>query len=291
LNSEFELIELFKNIGSEYYKDNGIIISPGDDCAAFKFNKSIVTSIDASIEGVHFPKNAKPSDIAYRSIAVALSDIAAMACKPLAFSLSITVPHNEYDWFESFQEGAKDISDEYKISLIGGDLTSGPLNVNVVVYGSPYSEKILTRSGAKPGDIICISSQVGKALKGLKDWNNNIDSSFIDYYLRPKAKIELGKEISLSANACIDTSDGLLADLKKMLDASNCGADIYIDDIPITSGINDLNAGDDYDLCFTLPEEMVASNFIKIGVVKEDKEINLCSNKGYDIEIKGYEHY
>ena len=121
MNSEFELIDLFKNIGSEYYEDNGIIISPGDDCAAFKSNKPIVTSIDASIEGVHFPKNAKPSDIAYRSIAVALSDIAAMACKPLAFSLSVTVPHNEYDWFESFQEGTKDISDEYKISLIGGD--------------------------------------------------------------------------------------------------------------------------------------------------------------------------
>ena len=75
LNSEFELIDLFKNIGSEYYKDNGIIISPGDDCAVFKSNKPIVTSIDASVEGVHFPKNAKPSDIAYRSIAVALSDI------------------------------------------------------------------------------------------------------------------------------------------------------------------------------------------------------------------------
>ena len=291
MNSEFELIDLFKNIGSEYCEDNGIIISAGDDCAAFKSNKPIVTSIDASVAGVHFPKNAKPCDIAYRSIAVALSDIAAMACKPLAFSLSVTVPHNEYDWFESFKEGTKDISDEYKISLIGGDLTSGPLNVNVVVYGSPYSEKILTRSGAKPGDIICISSQVGKASKGLKDWNNNIDSSFIDYYLRPKAKIQLGKEISLSANACIDTSDGLLADLKKMLDASKCGADIYIDDIPITSDINDVNAGDDYDLCFTLPKEMVAGNFIKIGIVKEDKKINLCSNKGYDIDIKGYEHY
>ena len=291
MNSEFELIDLFKNIGSEYYNDNGIIISPGDDCAVFKSNKSIVTSIDASVEGVHFPKNAKPSDIAYRSIAVALSDIAAMACRPLAFSLSLTVPHNKYDWFESFLEGTKDISHEYRVSLIGGDLTSGPLNINVVVYGSPYSEKILTRSGAKPGDAICISSEVGKALKGLKDWNNNIDSSFIYSYLRPKAKIELGKEISMSANACIDTSDGLLADLKKMLIASKCGADIYIDDIPITSDINDLNAGDDYDLCFTLPEEMVRDNFIKIGIVKECKKINLCSNKGYDIDIKGYEHY
>ena len=93
------------------------------------------------------------------------------------------------------------------------------------------------------------------------------------------------------ANACIDTSDGLLADLKKMLNASRCGADVYIDNIPITSDINDLNAGDDYDLCFTLPEELVADNFIKIGIVKEGKKINLCSNKGYDIEIKGYEHY
>ena len=90
MSSEFELIELFQHIGAEFYKQNGIITGPGDDCAIFDLDTPIVTSVDSSVIDVHFPSNASPQDIGYRAVAVALSDIAAMGCKPIAFCLSVS---------------------------------------------------------------------------------------------------------------------------------------------------------------------------------------------------------
>jgi thiamine-monophosphate kinase len=292
LSTEFELIEIFQHIGAEYYKDNGIITGPGDDCAIFDLSTPIVTSVDSSVSDIHFPSNASPADIGYRAVAVALSDIAAMGCKPIAFSLSVSSSITNESWYIKLADGIKDIAKEFQISLIGGDLTKGPLNLNVTVFGTPYSGKILMRNNAQTGDYICISSAVGRAKKGLDDWvNNKKDSEYLTDYLRPLPKIELGKDIVNFASASIDTSDGLMADLEKMLKASNRGGLINLDDIPITSDINDINSGDDYDLCFTMPKEKFNNKFFKIGEVTEDLGIKLISNKGYDVVIKGYEHF
>ncbi len=292
MSSEFELIELFQHIGAEYYKENGIIIGPGDDCAIFDLSSPIITSVDSSVVDIHFPSNASPQDIGYRAVAVALSDIAAMGCRPIAFSLSVSSPLTEDAWYKKLAEGVEDIANEFKISLIGGDLTKGPLNLNAIVYGTPYSGKVLMRNTAQPGDYICISSPTGRARRGLKDWKNaNNNSEYLSDYLRPLAKIELGKTIVNFASACIDTSDGLLADLSKILKSSECGALIYLDDIPITTNIDDINSGDDYDLCFTVPKDKFDNNYFKIGEVTSDRQIKFISNKGYDIDIKGYEHF
>ena len=292
MSTEFELIEIFQHIGAEYYKDNGIITGPGDDCAIFDLSTPIVTSVDSSVSDIHFPSNASPADIGYRAVAVALSDIAAMGCKPIAFSLSVSSSITNESWYIKLADGIKDIAKEFQISLIGGDLTKGPLNLNVTVFGTPYSGKILMRNNAQTGDYICISSEVGRAKKGLDDWvNNKKDSEYLTDYLRPLPKIELGKDIVNFASASIDTSDGLMADLEKMLKASNRGGLINLDDIPITSDINDINSGDDYDLCFTMPKEKFNNKFFKIGEVTEDLGIKLISNKGYDVVIKGYEHF
>jgi len=292
LSSEFELIELFQHIGAEYYKENGVIIGPGDDCAIFDLSTPIITSVDSSVVDIHFPSNASPQDIGYRAVAVALSDIAAMGCRPIAFSLSVSSPVTEDLWYKKLAEGVEDIAKEFEISLIGGDLTKGPLNLNAIVYGTPYSGKVLMRNTAQPGDYICISSPTGRARRGLNDWKNtNNNSEYLADYLRPLAKIELGKTIVNFASACIDTSDGLLADLGKILKSSECGALIYLDDIPITTDINDINSGDDYDLCFTVPKDKFDNNYFKIGEVTSDRQIKFISNKGYDIDIKGYEHF
>lgn len=292
MSTEFELIEIFQHIGAEYYKDNGIITGPGDDCAIFDLSTPIVTSVDSSVADIHFPSNASPEDIGYRAVAVALSDIAAMGCRPIAFSLSVSSPITNESWYKKLAYGVKDIAKEFQISLIGGDLTKGPLNLNAIVFGTPYSGKILMRNNAQTGDYICISSSVGRAKRGLNDWiNNKKDSEYLRDYLRPLPKIELGKNIVNFASASIDTSDGLMADLEKMLKASNRGGLINLDDIPITTDINDVNSGDDYDLCFTIPKHKFNNNFFKIGEVTEDLEIKLISNKGYDVVIKGYEHF
>lgn len=292
MSSEFELIELFQHIGAEYYKENGVLIGPGDDCAIFDLSTPIITSVDSSVVDIHFPSNASPQDIGYRAVAVALSDIAAMGCRPIAFSLSVSSPVTDDAWYKKLAEGVEDIAKEFEISLIGGDLTKGPLNLNAIVYGTPYSGKILMRNTAQPGDYICISSPTGRARRGLNDWKNtNNNSEYLTDYLRPLAKIELGKTIVNFASACIDTSDGLLADLGKILKLSECGALIYLDDIPITTDIDDINSGDDYDLCFTVPKDKFDNNYFKIGEVTSDRQIKLISNKGYDINIKGYEHF
>lgn len=292
MSSEFELIELFQHIGAEYYKENGVIIGPGDDCAIFDLSTPIITSVDSSVVDIHFPSNASPQDIGYRAVAVALSDIAAMGCRPIAFSLSVSSPVTEELWYKKLAEGVEDIAKEFEISLIGGDLTKGPLNLNAIVYGTPYSGKVLMRNTAQPGDYICISSPTGRARRGLNDWKNtNNNSEYLADYLRPLAKIELGKTIVNFASACIDTSDGLLADLGKILKSSECGALIYLDDIPITTDIDDINSGDDYDLCFTVPKDKFDNNYFKIGEVTSDRQIKFISNKGYDIDIKGYEHF
>ena len=292
MSSEFELIELFQHIGAEYYKENGVIIGPGDDCAIFDLSTPIITSVDSSVVDIHFPSNASPQDIGYRAVAVALSDIAAMGCRPIAFSLSVSTPVTEDLWYKKLAEGVEDIAKEFEISLIGGDLTKGPLNLNAIVYGTPYSGKVLMRNTAQPGDYICISSPTGRARRGLNDWKNtNNNSEYLADYLRPLAKIELGKTIVNFASACIDTSDGLLADLGKILKSSECGALIYLDDIPITTDIDDINSGDDYDLCFTVPKDKFDNNYFKIGEVTSDRQIKFISNKGYDIDIKGYEHF
>ena len=292
MSSEFELIELFQHIGAEYYKENGVLIGPGDDCAIFDLSTPIITSVDSSVVDIHFPSNASPQDIGYRAVAVALSDIAAMGCRPIAFSLSVSSPVTDDVWYKKLAEGVEDIAKEFEISLIGGDLTKGPLNLNAIVYGTPYSGKILMRNTAQPGDYICISSPTGRARRGLNDWKNtNNNSEYLTDYLRPLAKIELGKTIVNFASACIDTSDGLLADLGKILKLSECGALIYLDDIPITTDIDDINCGDDYDLCFTVPKDKFDNNYFKIGEVTSDRQIKLIANKGYDITIKGYEHF
>ena len=290
--SEFELIKLFNNIGSKYNEQNGIVLSPGDDCAVIDLPLPIVTSIDASICDVHFPNNASAKDIGYRAVAVALSDIAAMGCQPRGFSISLSCLNQDISWYKDLADGFSDIADEFQMSLIGGDVTKGPLNINVVVYGTPYNSKFLKRNGAKKGDFICITKPVGRAKKGLEDFQNNkSESSFLVDYLRPKPQIELGKKIVNSASSCIDISDGLLSDLNHILVSSKVGATILLDDIPITSDIDDINAGDDYDLCFTLPPQMMESKFYKIGEITEELGIKFNSNKGYDASIKGFDHF
>ena len=215
-----------------------------------------------------------------------------MGCQPRGFSVSITCSNRDKNWFEELANGFEDISNEFQISLIGGDVTRGPLNINVVVYGTPYNSIYLKRSGAKKGDIICITKPVGRAKKGLEDFKeNNLKSNFLNDYLRPKPQIELGKKISNYATSCIDISDGLLADLNHILTSSKVGASIFLDDIPTTSSINDVNAGDDYDLCFTIPAEMMDSSFYKIGEITEELGIKFNSNKGYDVSIKGFDHF
>jgi thiamine-monophosphate kinase len=272
LASEFELIDLFKGIGSEYYKENGVIIPPGDDCAIIDLSQPIITSVDASVAGVHFPLDANSEDIAYRSIAVALSDLAAMGAYPSFISIGLTANITEISWYKNFTKGIEKILNEYQIKLIGGDVTFGEINICVNVFGYPY-DKIITRSGAKINDSIFLTGPLGKGRKGLMDWKTNKKSSYVSKFFNPIAQFINSEKIVKYATSCIDISDGLIKDLGSICKLSGVGADINVDIITITNDIDDICYGDDYELCFTcnkkhddLAEEQ---GFIKIGLITD----------------------
>ena len=168
ISSEFSIIKKYlSGIGASYIKSNGIELSVGDDCAVLATKSKLLISTDTSVSGVHFLKSMPAESISYRSVATALSDIAAMGGDPIAFNLSLVMPHFDEAWMKGFKKGLQKIAREFQLPLIGGDLAKGPLQVSVTVLGKPQ-KKILFRSGAKPGDILCLSGSLGQAYMGLK---------------------------------------------------------------------------------------------------------------------------
>ena len=157
INSEFTIIKKYlSGIGTSFLKSNGIELAVGDDCAILASKSKLLISTDTSVQGIHFLKSMPPKAIAYRAVSTALSDIAAMGGTPVAFNLSLVMPQIDSDWMKEFKKGLQKVSTEHKFPLIGGDLAKGPLQISVTVLGKPV-KNILLRSGAKPGDLLCLS--------------------------------------------------------------------------------------------------------------------------------------
>ena len=222
-----------------------------------------------------------PQDIAYRSIAVALSDLAAMGAYPAFISIGLTSNITDLKWYKQFTHGVEEILNEYQLKLVGGDVTNGEISVCVNVFGYAYEKNIL-RSTAKVGDLIYITGPLGEGRKGLEDWKNNKQTKYTKKFFKPKVDFDKSKYISKYANSCIDISDGLVKDLTRICKSSKVGAEIIYENIPITNDINDLSYGDDYKLCYTCSPEFRDNEFISqdfcIGEIKSDTEIIL--NKG-----------
>ncbi|ABL02181.1 thiamine-phosphate kinase [Candidatus Ruthia magnifica str. Cm (Calyptogena magnifica)] len=262
--NEFSLIETYFNWGGSNLANLGI----GDDCAVIDIdaNYQLVTSVDTFIEGVHFPSNTSASDIAYKSLAVNLSDLAAVGARVKYFTLALTLPNINKKWLSQFSTSLKSLADEFGIVLVGGDTTKGMLSITINVTGVVKKNKALLRSSAQVGDLIFVSNTIGDAAYAWKQLQNNQTPSeyVINQFNRPKPQLFLGQQLSDIANACIDISDGLEQDLTHILTRSNVGASINLDDIPLTYEVktyiektNDwclvLAGGDDYELCFTAP--------------------------------------
>jgi len=308
--NEFELIR-------EYFtwtiKDSSVVLGVGDDAALFSLDQGyqLVTTTDTLTEGVHFNTNTPAKDIAHKSLAVNLSDIAAMGAKAKYFTLAITLPKIDKSWLQEFSDSLRQFSMNFKVSLIGGDTTRGPLNITITMIGIVESSKVLKRSGARPGDGVYVSGTIGDA--GYCFWklsNGLIPSNQELKRLNcPTPRVELGLELKNLASACIDISDGLEQDLSHILKASSVGAVIEVEKIPITEAlhvhIKDTNdwsiplcGGDDYELCFTIPEcneeglvkisESCNVDITKIGVVSESLGLQI---EGFDGPRKSYQHF
>lgn len=317
--NEFEIIEHYfkpKLLNNQYVPTLGI----GDDAAVISIEEGeeLVVSMDTLVEGVHFLRDTSPRDIASKSVLVNLSDMAAMGAAPRWITLSLTLPENNIDWIKKFSSQFNNLAAKYSLLLIGGDLTKGPLSITIQMHGTVPKGRFLCRSGAKPGDLIYVTGELGAAAYTLRyflnpDENLRPTDKEFQRLNQPEPRIKTGLEIRDIATSCIDISDGLFADLNHILRASNVGAEIKLSDIPYSKTLKKidkglaidlaLTGGDDYELCFTVPSHISQSNLKKmittikvfqIGRINEfSLKLNLIDDdeKLYKLKSTGYRHF
>ncbi len=271
-DSEFDLIQdFFAGL------DQGVSVGLGigDDAAALSLPEGhlLHISTDTAIEGVHFLSSLSPADVAYRSVTAAASDLAAMGATPEALLLALTLPETDRVWLEDFSRGLAEVSREIGAPLVGGDTTRGPLSLTVTVLGSTPVGRYLTRSGAKIGDRLCVSGTLGDAAAGLAVLSGQlaVDETaavvLTTRYARPSARLPLGQALRDCATSCIDISDGLLADAAHVASASGVRLEIDSALLPLSKTLRSsadldqsldwaLAGGDDYELLFTLPDNV-----------------------------------
>jgi len=295
LISESAILNCFQHL-VDHKQDDTVLVGSGDDAAVIKSqDKDLVHSIDISKINSHFPEDSSPQDIAYRSIAVALSDLAAMGAYPSFISIGLTSNSTDLDWYKKFTSGVEKILNEYQIKLVGGDITNGEISICVNVFGYAYENNIL-RSTAKVGDLIFITGPLGEGRRGLEDWKNNKKTEFVKKFFNPKVDFDKSKFISKYANSCVDISDGLIKDLTSICESSKVGAEITYENIPITNDFDDLSYGDDYKLCYTCSPEFKDSEFFSedfcIGEIKSNKEIIIKKdNSVIDFKTHGWDSF
>ena len=301
ISSEFSIIKKYlSGIGASYLNTNGINLAGGDDCAVIAANSKLLISTDTSVAGVHFLKSMPAESIAYRSVAIALSDIAAMGGNPVAFNLSLVMPKFNPDWMKAFRKGLQKISKEFKLPLIGGDLVKGPLQISVTVLGKP-EKKILLRSNAQPEDILCLSGALGSGYIGLKEYKRSGElNNKTKPYLFPSAQIDYGRIIASIASSAIDISDGIIQDLSHLVSSSGVGCHLDLEQVPVADkkySTQCLEFGDDYQLLFTVPPKKLLVLQAKLNSYKKKchtigvmggKKLTLSNNKG---SIKNWDHF
>ena len=274
ISSEFSIIKKYlSGIGASYLTTNGINLSGGDDCAVIAANSKLLISTDTSVAGVHFLKSMPAESIAYRSVATAISDIAAMGGNPVAFNLSLVMPKFNPDWMKAFRKGLQKISREFQFPLIGGDLVKGPLQISVTVLGKP-EKKILLRSNAQAGDILCLSGALGSGYIGLKEYKQNGElNNKTKPYLFPSAQIDYGRMIASIASSAIDISDGIIQDLSHLISSSGVGCNLDLEQVPVVDknyAKQCLEFGDDYQLLFTVPPKKLLALQVKLNSCKKN---------------------
>lgn len=270
---EFSIIEQFFNRGVN--NPTHFPLGIGDDAAIISTPAGfeLATSIDTLVAGTHFPDGSDPADIGYKSLAVSLSDLAAMGAEPAAVLLALTLPQPETQWLTKFANSFFDLAQQYKVDLIGGNLTRGPLSISTVTYGWVPFNQALRRSGAKPGDHIYITGTLGDAGLALQQIQQNVAKLVPELnqrFFRPEPRVKAGLALRGLATAAIDISDGLAADLAKLLHASGAGGSIHTSSLPVSQVMREqcpesqatllaLTAGEDYELCFTAPADAQAA--------------------------------
>ncbi len=314
--SEFNIIkQYFSSISTKENSPN-IHLGVGDDAAIVSTpeNKKLVVCTDTLNEGIHFPLNTSAYDIAYKALAVNLSDLAAMGATPKWFALNLSMPGINEDWLTGFSTGLKQLAGEYQLDLIGGDTTRGPLSVSITLAGHIEGVTALMRSSAKVGDKVYLSGCTGEAAYGLACLSsaatiNDSDKYFVSRLNQPTARVSLGLSLLGIANACIDISDGLVADIAHIAEASQCGIELDSNIIPLPAIADKeqarqhaLSGGDDYELVFTVAparqaalKQLISQTDLPITcigeVVAAPGVLLLDNGRSVGLSRTGYEHF
>ncbi len=323
--SEFALIE-------RYFAPNatarattttaGVVLSVGDDAALLEVpaDQELVAATDTIVAGVHFPHSTDPRAIGHRAVAVNLSDLSAMGAKPRWLLLALTLPSADADWLSSFAEGFHGLAARHGCALVGGDTTRGPLSITVTALGTVPRGQALRRRGARVGDALCLSGNVGDGAAGLRFMQGEFDSrraggrELVLRFLFPEPQVELGQALRGVASACIDVSDGLVADLGHLLAASGVGgtldASALPHSVPFRIAVPEaarsalaLTGGDDYELAFSCPPAQVAAlaadaarlgtRVTRIGTVEAARGLRVSDGRGdpMPIDRPGHDHF
>lgn len=315
--SEFSLIKTYFSALTPDRED--VVLGIGDDCALLKppADQLLATSVDTLVSGVHFFADVDAYRLGQKALAVNLSDLAAMGAKPAWFTLALTLPEASNDWLKAFSAGIADLAKQHHLQLVGGDTTRGPLAITIQVTGFVTADKAFRRDAAKVGDKIYVSGTLGDAGAGLLLKQGKLplanltesDQQFLlDRLELPTPRNALASQLAGEIQSAIDISDGLLADLQHILTASQVGAVIDTAALPLSAALQKLpveqanklalTAGDDYELCFTVPPNKAArleaalngqatcigeiTTFAGLKLLPENAQQNLDINPGYD---------
>lgn len=263
---EFELIARIRERAQKLQRGD-VVLGIGDDAAllAVPPGMQLAVAMDTLNAGVHFPEATAPADIGWKALAVNLSDLAAMGALPAWCTLSLSLPEADADFVDGFLDGFLALAAAHDVALVGGDTTRGPLSVCVAVHGIIEPGQALRRDGARVGDELWVSGTLGDAAGALARWKSgsDIEAGLRARLDRPSPRVALGRALRGIAHACIDVSDGLLADLGHVCGASGAAALVEVDALPTSDGLRDAfgidqrrllqaTGGDDYELCFSV---------------------------------------
>jgi thiamine-monophosphate kinase len=277
--NEFALIDLIRAECALQRPD--VLLGIGDDAASVRVppGHELLVCIDTLIAGRHFPLNTRPEHVGWKSLAVNLSDLAAMGAEPAFALLALSLPEADEAWVRAFAQGFSELAAQHSVALIGGDTTRGALSITVTAMGYAPNGKVLKRSGARPGDVIAVCGEVGRAAAGLQYLKGHPDCGrvyrldphrlghqWVRHLDRPPPQIAQGMALRDIASSAIDISDGLVADLGHVLKQSHAGADIALASIPGWDTLCEelgpdlttqhvLSGGDDYVLLVTIAPE------------------------------------
>jgi thiamine-monophosphate kinase len=264
---EFDLIARIRARAATIARQD-VVLGIGDDAALLRVppDQLLVVATDTLNAGVHFPADTAPADIGWKSLAVNLSDLAAMGAEPAWCTLSLSLPEGDPAWVDAFLDGFLALATKHGVALVGGDTTRGPLSVCVTVHGFVERDRVMRRDQAHISDDIWVSGTLGDAAAALVQWRAGatVDPRLRERLDRPTPQVALGRALRMTAHAAIDVSDGLLADLGHVCIASQCGAEVDVDALPASDALKasfegdarrhvQAAGGDDYALCFTAP--------------------------------------